>query len=68
MKKVDAKGVIQIPQEVWETAETKEDIEDWLLARNAKLVRQLRRIRRDEDLGGRGQRLRDVARRWNIKL
>jgi hypothetical protein len=68
MKRGEGRGVIEIPTEVWETAETKEDIEDWLLARNAKLVRQLRRIRRDEDLGGRGQRLRDVARRWNIKL
>lgn len=68
MKRGEGRGVIEIPKGVWETAETKEDIEDWLLTRNPKLVRQLRRIRRHEDLAGRGQTLRDVARRWNIKL
>jgi hypothetical protein len=66
MKKTDAKNVIEIPRGVWETAETKEDIEDWLLAHNPKLIRQLRRIRRHEDLAGQGKTLSDVARRWNI--
>jgi hypothetical protein len=68
MKKSSAKDVIEIPKGVWETAETKEDLEDWLLAHNLRLVRQLRRIRRHEDLVGRGKPLGDVARRWNIKL
>lgn len=68
MKKTEAKSVIEIPRAVWETAETKEDIEDWLLAHNPKLIRQLRRIRRQEDLAGRGKTLSEVARRWNIKL
>jgi len=68
MKKAQAKNVIEIPRGVWETAETKEDIEDWLLAHNPKLVRQLRRIKRHEDLAGRGKKLGEVARRWNIKL
>jgi hypothetical protein len=68
MKKSEAKNVIEIPMEVWETAETKEDLEDWLLTHNLKLVRQLRRIRRHEDLAGRGRLLGEVARQWNIKL
>ena len=63
MKRAEGKSVIEIPKGVWETAETKEDIEDWLLTRNAKLVRQLRRIRRHEDLAGRGKTLGEVARR-----
>ena len=63
MKKSEGKGVLEIPLEVWETAETKEDLEDWLLAHNAKLVRQLRRIRRQEDLAGHGKRLDEVASR-----
>lgn len=67
MKKTQAKSVIEIPRGVWETAETKEDIEDRLLTQNPKLVRQLRRIRRHEDLTGQGKTLGDVAGRWNIK-
>ena len=66
MKKTDAKDVIEIPRGVWETAETKADIEEWLLAHNPKLIRQLRRIRRHEDLAGQGKTLGEVARRWNI--
>ncbi len=68
MKKAHAKSVIEIPRGVWETAETKEDLEDWLLSNNPKLIRQLRRIRRHEDLTGQGKKLGEVARRWNIKL
>lgn len=53
---------------VWESAETKEELEDWLLAQNPKLIRQLRRIRTDEDAAGKGKPLSEVARRWNINL
>ena len=63
-----AKNVLEIPRGVWETAETKEDIEDWLLTQNPKLIRQLRRIKRHEDLTGLGTTLSEVARRWNITL
>jgi len=68
MNRVTTKNVLEIPTDVWETAETKEELEDWLLAHNPKLVRQLRRIRREEDLAGRGRPLSEVARRWNIAL
>lgn len=67
MKKA-AKDILEIPRGVWETAETKEDIEDWLLAQHPKLVRQLRRIKRHEDLTGLGKTLGEVARRWKVKL
>ena len=68
MEKTTPRNVIEIPKEVRETAETKEDMEDWLLARNPELLSQLRRIRRDEDLAGKGKALDDVARQWNITL
>lgn len=68
MKKTQAKSVIEIPRGIWETAETKEEIEDWLLTQNPKLIRQLRRIKHEEDLTGQGKTLREVARRWNITL
>ena len=60
--------VLEIPTAVWESAETKEDLEDWLLAHNPKLIQQLRHIRKQEDLAGKGQPLSDVARRWKITL
>lgn len=63
MKKTTAKNVLEIPRKVWETAETKENIEDWLLAHNPKLVKQLLRIRCHEDLTGQGKALDEVARR-----
>jgi hypothetical protein len=68
MKRAGADEIIQIPMGVWETAETKEDLEDWLLAHNPRIIRRLRRIRREEDLAGRGKTLDEVARQWNIKL
>jgi hypothetical protein len=68
MRKVSPKDVIEIPRSVWETAETKEDLEDWLLAHNPKMIAELLRIRRKEDLAGKGRSLEDVARRWNIDL
>ena len=68
MKRTGTNDVIRIPTGVWETAETKEDLEDWLLAHNPRIIRHLRRIRRHEDLAGRGKTLDELAREWNIKL
>ena len=68
MAKAAPKDLITIPRSVWETAETKEDIEDWLQAHNPKLLADLRRIRRDEDLAGKGKSLEDIARQWSINL
>jgi hypothetical protein len=59
---------LEIPITIWESAETKEELEDWLLSQNPKLLPQLRRIRRQEDLSGKGESLDDVARQWNINL
>jgi hypothetical protein len=60
--------VLEIPTTIWESAETKEELEDWLLSQNPKLIRQLRRIRRQEDLAGKGTSLDEVARQWHINL
>jgi hypothetical protein len=68
MGKLRNSGVLEIPTTIWESAETKEELEDWLLSQNPKLIRQLRRIRRREDLAGKGKSLNEVARRWHINL
>jgi hypothetical protein len=61
-------GVLEIPTVVRESAETKEELEDWLLSQNPKLIRQLRRIRRKEDLAGKGKSLHEMVRQWQIDL
>ena len=68
MSKAHAKDVLEIPTGVWESADSKEELEDWLLAHNPAAVRKLRRIRDAEDVAGQGKSLGEVARRWNIKL
>jgi hypothetical protein len=68
MKAASKPTVLEIPTEVWESADTKEEMEDWLLAHNPKLVRQLRQIRRKEDLSGAGKSLSELTRKWNIAL
>lgn len=41
------KDVITIPLSVWKSAETKEDLEDWLLAHNPEFVKRLREAKRE---------------------
>ncbi len=43
--------VITIPVTVWESAETKEDIEDWLLAHNPEFVRRMLEAKKEEEEG-----------------
>lgn len=45
--------VIEIPMTVFETAETKEDLEDWLISQNPEFIKRMRKARKD-DLAGKG--------------
>ncbi len=45
--------VIEIPLTVFETAETKEDLEDWLLSQNPEFIEKMRKARK-EDLSREG--------------
>ena len=44
---------IIFPRSVFETAETKEDLEDWLLSKNPEFIKRMRQARQD-DLAGNG--------------
>jgi hypothetical protein len=44
-------NLLTFPITVWETAETKEDLEDWILSRRKDFISEMRRLRR-EDLAG----------------
>lgn len=46
-------SVLEIPMTVFETAQTKEDLEDWLLSSNPAFIKRMRKARKD-DLSGKG--------------
>ena len=48
------KEMIVFPKSVFETAETKEELEDWLLTQNPEFIKKLRKARKD-DLAGKGK-------------
>ena len=40
--------IIVFPLTVFETAETKEDLEDWLLAHNPEFIKKMHKARKDD--------------------
>jgi len=54
--------IITIPLSVWESAETKEDLEDWLLAHNPRFVKRMLKAR-EEDLKGEVVSLEEVEKK-----
>ena len=48
------KEIVSFPLSVFETADTKEDLEDWLLAQNPEFIKKMRKARKD-DLRGLGK-------------
>lgn len=46
--------VIAFPVSVFETADTKEDLEDWLLSQNSEFLKKMRKARKD-DIEGKGK-------------
>jgi len=45
---------VSFPLSVFETADTKEDLEDWLLSQDAGFMKKMRKARK-EDLQGKGK-------------
>ena len=45
---------VTFPLSVFETADTKEDLEDWLLSQNPEFIKKMRKARR-EDISGKGE-------------
>jgi hypothetical protein len=61
-----AETMIQIPAGVLLTAESLDDIEDWLTANNPEIMADLRRIRDEEHLAGKGKDISEILKRWPI--
>ena len=55
---------ISIPETVLLSAQSLDDIEDWLAANDPAFLERMRRIRRDEDLPGQGKDLEELLERW----
>ena len=55
---------VAIPESVLISAQSLDDLEDWLAAHNPEFLARMRRIRSDEDLAGEGKDLGEVLNRW----
>jgi len=58
---------IEIPQSVLLSAHSLDDVEDWIAANDPEFLREVRRIRNEEDLAGAGKDITEVLKRWPIE-
>lgn len=61
-----AEKMIHIPLPVFESADTKEDLEDWLMAHDPEFIKEMERIKNEES--GKGISLEEAAKKWDIDL
>lgn len=62
-----ASNVIEIPESVLISAQTLDDLEDWMAGNHPEFLKRIRAIRNDEDLGGKGKDLSEILERWPIE-
>ena len=58
---------IEIPESVLLSAQSLDDLEDWLAANDPGFLREMRRIREEEDLAGGGRDLAELLEQWPIE-
>jgi len=61
---MSSQRTVEIPESVLISAQSLDDLEDWLAAHDPQFLQQIRQIRNDEDLGDRGKDLGEVLKRW----
>jgi hypothetical protein len=61
-----AQRTIEIPESVFFSAQTLDELEDWLAANNPAFIEQMRKMR-EEDLAGKGKDLSEILKKWPIK-
>ena len=54
IKKKSKSEAVTFPLSVFETADTKEDLDDWLLSQNPKFIKKMCKARQ-EDIHGKGK-------------
>ncbi|MBM4035113.1 MAG: MoaD/ThiS family protein [Planctomycetes bacterium] len=57
-----------IPETVLLSAQTLDDLEDWLAANDPAFLQRMRRIRNDEDVAGQGKDLEGILERWPVSI
>ena len=57
---------VTFPLSIFETADTKEDLEDWLISQNPDFVKRMRRARKD-DIQNKGKDWKSVKKELCIK-
>lgn len=57
---------VEIPQSVLVSAQSLDDLEDWIAANDPEFLGEVRRIRNEEDLAGAGKDITEVLKRWPI--
>jgi hypothetical protein len=58
---------VEIPQSVLISAQSLDDLEDWLSANDPQFINEVRRIRNEEDIADGGNDLTEVLKRWPIE-
>ncbi len=58
---------IEIPESVLASAQTLDDLGDWLASHNPQFLDQVRRIRKEQDLAEKGSDLTEILKRWPIE-
>jgi len=58
--------MVTFPRSVFETADTIEDLEDWLLSNNPSFIRKMRKARQ-EDIQGKGKEWESLKKELCIK-
>ena len=66
MPTVKEKKTVTFPLNVFETANTKEDLEDWLLSQNPEFIKRMRKARRD-DIEEKGKDWKELKKELCIK-
>ncbi len=59
--------IVEIPQSVLLSAQSLDDLEDWLAAHDPEFLEEIRRIRNDEDLADRDKDFGEILKRWPIE-
>jgi hypothetical protein len=58
---------IEIPEAVLLSAQSLDDLEDWLATHDPEFLTRMRRIRQDEDVGGQGKDLTEILKQWSTE-
>jgi hypothetical protein len=58
---------VEIPQSVMISAQSLDDLEDWLASHDPEFLAGVRRIRNEEDVAGQGKDIAEVLKRWPIE-